>query len=330
MLISNYPFLLKVSSSPDAHPNKDEKMKINSDYFWFRLFKTRGIGTKTLAAVAKILAADNLNPETLPLTQSDLSAQFPELAKILKNKVWTDNNEAVSEQYETLKRQEIHIIYPGHPDFPQQLLEISPVLFTKGDKKRLTSESVTIVGARDVSDKGVLITRKLAGELAGADINIVSGYAQGVDLEAHLGALAAGGTTTLVLSGGIKQLRQKSAFRKFNWARDVLAVSQFDPNIKPHAWYALERNQLVCGLSKAVVVIESGPEQDAHGKKSGTFYTAKTALDMNLPLFVLNPDCLDDPSEGNADLIALGGYPLDAANGAKEIVERLFTRLEPV
>ena len=300
-------------------------MKINTDYFWFRLFKTRGIGSKTLAAVAKILAAENLNPEMLPLNQSDLAAQSPELAKILKDKICTENSEQVSEQYEALKRQEIDIIYPGHPDFPPQLLEISPILFTKGQQKRLRSDSVTIVGARNVSDIGIRITRNLAGELVGNGINIVSGYAEGVELEAHLGALAAGGTTTLVLSDGIKQLRRKSAFKKFNWDRDVLAVSQFDPDAKRHLWYALARNQLVCGLSKAVVVIESGPERDAHGKMSGTFYTAKTALDMNLPLFILNPNCFDDPPKGNAELIALGGYSLDAVNGAKKIAERIFT-----
>ena len=300
-------------------------MNINTDYFWFRLFKTRGIGPKTLASVAKILAAENLNPEMLPLNQSDLAAQSSELAKIFNGKIRAEDSQAVSDQYEALKRHGISIIYPGHPNFPSQLLEISPILFVKGQQKRLMSESVTIVGARDVSDKGIRITRNLSGELVDNGINIVSGYAEGVDLEAHLGALAAGGTTTLVLSDGIKQLRQKSAFKEFNWDRDVLAVSQFDPDAKRHLWYALARNQLVCGLSKAVVVIESGPERDAQGKMSGTFCTAKTALDMNLPLFVLNPNCLDNPPKGNADLIALGGYRLDP-----ERTDLFFSHLESV
>ena len=304
-------------------PHTGEKMKIDRDYFWFRLFKTQGIGAKTLASVAEILEKENLDPEILPFNQSDLSAQSPELAKILKDKICIENSEEVSEQYKVLKRQEISIIYPGHPDFPLQVLEIAPILFAKGQQKRLTSDSVTIVGARNVSDQGIRITRKLAGDLAGVGINIVSGYAEGVDAEAHLGALAAGGTTTLVLSNGITQLRQKNAFKKFNWDRDVLAVSQFDPDIKRHLWYALARNQLVCGLSKAVVVIESGPEQDAHGKMSGTFYTAKTALDMNLSLFVLNPNCLDNPPKGNVDLIALGGYSFDPVDGVKEIIGRI-------
>ena len=299
------------------------EMNIDTDYFWFRLFKTRGIGTKTLGSVAEILQKENLDPEMLPLNQSDLSAQSPELAKILKGKIREEDREKVTTTYDQLKEHGIDIIHPGHPDFPPQLLEISPILFVKGQQKRLRSDSITIVGARDVSDIGIRITRNLAGELVGNGINIVSGYAEGVDLEAHLGALEAGGTTTIVLSGGIKQLRQRSAFKKFNWDRDVLAISQFDPDTQRSMWYALARNQLVCGLSKAVVVIESGPEQDAHGKMSGTFYTAKAALDMNLPLFVLNPSCFDDPPKGNADLIALGGYCLDTANGARKIMEHI-------
>lgn len=64
---------------------------------------------------------------------------------------------------------------------------------------------------------------------------------------------------------------------------------------------------------------------------SGTFNAAKTALSMSLPLFVLNPDCLDNAPEGNAALIELGGHSLNPANGAKEIVERAFVKTaEPI
>ena len=301
-------------------------MRINRDYFWFRLFKTRGIGTKLLGSIAKILEAENLTPEMLPRNQSDFSAQFPKLAKILNGKIRAEDREKVSAAYEQLKDQGIDIIYPGHPDFPPHLLEIAPILFVKGQPKRLMSDNVSIVGARNVSDKGIRIARKLAGDLASEGINVVSGYAKGVDSEAHLGALEAEGTTTLVLPNGINQLRQKNEFKKFNWDRDVLAVSQFDPDTKWLAHNAMGRNKLVCALSKAVVVIESGPERDAQGKMSGTFNAAKTALSMGLPLFVLNPNCLDNAPEGNAALIALGGHSLNPTNGAKEIVERAFVK----
>ena len=298
-------------------------MSLNSGYFWFRLFKTRGIGPKYLSSIAKILEAENLTPEMLPCNPNDLSAQFPELAKILSGKIREEDRKNVSAAYEQLKDRRINIIYSGHPYFPKQLLDIAPVLFVKGNQKRLTSDSVTIVGARNVSDQGIRITRNLSGELVGKGLNIVSGYAAGVDLEAHLAALEAGGTTTLVLSNGIKQLRQKSAFKEFDWDQDVLAVSQFDPDTEWFAWNALARNQLVCALSKAVVVIESGPERDTQGKMSGTFNTAKAALGLNLPVFVVTPNCLDNAPKGNADLIALGGYSFDPVKGTAEIVKHI-------
>ena len=303
-------------------------MSINRGYFWFRLFKTRGIGPKLLVSVAQILEAENLTPEMLPRNQNDLSEQFPKLAKILNGKIRVEDKEKVSVAYEEIKGHGVDIIYPGHPDFPPQLLDISPILFVKGQQKRLTSNSVTIVGARDVSDKGIRITRNLSDELVGKGINIVSGYAGGVDTEAHLGALEAGGTTTVVLSNGIKQLRQKNAFKKFNWNQDVLVVSQFDPDTKWSAWNSIERNQLVCALSKAVVVIESGPERDIQGKMSGTFITAKTALDLKLPLFVVNPNCLDNPPKGNEILIELGGHSLDPVNGAEVITKHISVKTE--
>ena len=56
-------------------------MNINRDYFWFRLFKTRGIGTKLLGSIAKILEAENLNPEMLPSSQSDLSVQISKVSE---------------------------------------------------------------------------------------------------------------------------------------------------------------------------------------------------------------------------------------------------------
>ncbi len=299
-------------------------MSIDYSDSWFQLFKTRGIGPKLWVRVAKILKAEDLNlKEILGLSQSERSARSLELAKILGENTATDN-ETVLKEYEELKRRGVNIIYPGHDYFPQHILEISPILFVKGRQKLLKSDGVAIVGARNVSDKGLCITKKLAGDLANEGLNIVSGYAKGVDSEAHLGALEVEGTTTLVLPCGIKQLQKKSVFKEFKWDRDVLAVSQFDPNSRWRARNAMIRNKLVCGLSKAVVVIESGPERDDQGKMSGTFNTAQTALRMGLPLFVLDPNCLDDVPKGNAELIKLGGSRLDPDNGAEEIVKRIF------
>ena len=301
-------------------------MNIERDYSWLRLFKAHGIGPKALTSIAEILEKKDLHPEMLLWSQSDLSMRHPELAKVF-TKIREEDEEKVRTEYEHLKSKSVDIIYPRHPNFPPYPLKIAPMLFIKGQRKLLNSDGVAIVGSRNVSDKGICVARELAAELANAGLNVVSGYAKGVDSEAHLGALAAEGTTTMVLPYGIKELRQKSAFREFDWQRDVLAVSQFDPNVKWLAPNAMVRNKLICALSKAVVVIESGPEKDSQGKMSGTFNTAQTALSMDLPLFVLDPKCFDSPSKGNEDLIDLGGKCLNPADGAEEIISA--AKMEP-
>lgn len=192
-------------------------MSINIDYFWFRLFKTRDIGPKRLASIATMLETHQSEITKIletqqPEPQIDLSGRFPELAKIL-NKSSKEDEEEVSKEYEQLKRLGVEIIYPGHPDYPSHLLEISPILFVKGNLKHLNSAGVAVVGSRNVSNKGIGVARKLASDLARLGRNVVSGYAKGVDTEAHLGALKAEGTTTIVLPYGIKELHQKKHLR---------------------------------------------------------------------------------------------------------------------
>jgi DNA processing protein len=298
-------------------------VKFETPYFWYRLFKTHGIGPKSLALIAEELEEHQIQPEKLSLNSRELSSQCPELANIINGKIRAQESKRIYDEYQTLKRSEITILHPSQPDFPRHLLEISPILFLKGQRKLLASDGIAIVGSRNVSDRGVQVAKKIASELAGEGMNLISGYAKGVDSTAHLAALEAEGTTTLVLPYGINELRQKREFKKYNWNQDVLAVSQFSPDARWLARNAMIRNKLICALSNAVVVIESGPERDAKGKMSGTFDTGKTALDMNLPLFVVDPGYFDNPPKGNADLIALGGCTLDPSDGMAQILDHL-------
>ena len=63
--------------------------------------------------------------------------------------------------------------------------------------------------------------------LAGNKINIVSGFAAGVDMNAHRAALAAGGTTTVVLAEGILRFRVKKEIRDLWDENRTLVVSEF-------------------------------------------------------------------------------------------------------
>jgi DNA processing protein len=298
-------------------------------YFWFRLFRTKGIGPKSLVAVQREMDREGIGPEAIPLNKRALDANYPGLAKILLGKITADDRDAVRQEYESLEEQDISIIHPGHPHYPPMLMAdaerfgFSPILFSKGQPRLLSSPGVAIIGSRNVSAIGAGAARLIARDLAGSGFNVVSGYAKGVDTEAHLGALEAEGTTTMVLSYGILEFKPKRDLDAFRFDQDIMAVSQFAPRERWKARNAMARNKLVCALSRAVVVIESGPAKDSEGKMSGTFDAAKSALEMGRPLFVLSPDTFTSPPLGNGELIALGGISIDPRCGAKDMAARM-------
>ena len=300
---------------------------IKDSYFWLRLFETSGIGPKKLIKVAQVLEKETIEPKNITLKESELIAEFPELAKILNGNIREENREKIYQLYQELQEKGIEILYPCHERYPKNFLQlaeefnISPVLFTFGKQSLLKAEGIAIVGSRNVPQEGIEATQKIAAQLANHGYNVVSGYAKGVDTEAHLGALNAEGTTTMGLSYGIQELRPKQEFKEFNWQRDILAVSQFSPKSKWTARNAMARNKLVCALSSGVIVITSGQEKDSNGKMSGTFDAAKTALKMGLPLFVVTPQYYQDCPQGNVDLIQQGGIEFNPNDGIREILK---------
>lgn len=213
--------------------------------------------------------------------------------------------------WQKLAAQGVKVLVQGWDGYPQRLTAMlgdtaPPVLYVRGATELLTAPGVGFCGSRKASDKGLGVAGECARLLSADHINIVSGYAHGVDLAAHCAALEAGGTTTVVLAEGILHFRVKEQVRQWISGEDfsnLVVVSEFPPNLPWKAHNAMIRNRTICGLSNALVVIESGME-------GGTFEAAKTALALNEPLF-----CVEyaDPAEsaaGNSWLVEHGAISL--------------------
>lgn len=108
--------------------------------------------------------------------------------------------------------------------------------------------------------------------------------------------------------------------KKLDWEKNTLFITQFAPYEKFSGQNAMRRNKLICAMSKAIIIIASAPEKDSQGKMSGTFDADKSALKMNIPVFVLSPQVLKPTPKGNIDLLKLGG--IEFSNG-QEIVNYL-------
>ena len=98
------------------------------------------------------------------------------------------------------------LVFQEDDEYPELLREIYDppiVLYAKGRLLPEGHNSIAIVGARRTTHYGQDTARKLAYQLAGAGITVVSGGARGIDSASHQGALSAKGRTLAVLGTGI-------------------------------------------------------------------------------------------------------------------------------
>jgi DNA processing protein len=198
-----------------------------------------------------------------------------------------------------------HFASECYPDRVRRCLGSAapPLLHLLGDPAVADLPSIAIVGSRDASDDALRLTRSLAAAVSQSR-TVISGYAKGVDTEAHLGALSAGGTTTVVLSYGLFHYRTKMAMRDFPPDR-MLIITAFPPNMPWRAHAAMSRNDLVVALADVVVVIR------AH-EKGGTVDAARKALQHKVPLVVVDWASSNTQHDGNRDLLREGAIPAPA------------------
>lgn len=172
-----------------------------------------------------------------------------------------------------------------------------------GNLNLLKLPSVGFCGSRRATDVGLVATRDCASVAVAAGLVVVSGNATGVDFAAHRTALENGGHTILVLPEGISRFRVKSDLKDvWDWER-ALVLSQWDSVAIWRSYQAMTRNLTIIGLAGALVVIEAGIT-------GGTKHAGESALNLSVPLFVLEYRHVLEDRAGNAELIARGGVPI--------------------
>ncbi|AGL01268.1 DNA-processing protein DprA [Desulfoscipio gibsoniae] len=209
------------------------------------------------------------------------------------------------------------VIFYHDAEYPGQLKNIydpPPVLFLRGSEDCLESVSVALVGARKATPYGLSVAEKLAGDLAGAGVAVVSGMARGIDAAAHRGALDAGGSTIAVLGCGVDVIYPRENGRlKSSIMQNGVVISEFPPGTPPDSWHFPVRNRVISGLCKVVVVVEAA-------ERSGALITAHVALEQGRDVMAVPGNITSKLSKGPNALIKQGAAPV---LGAGDIVEEL-------
>ncbi|HEX7381995.1 MAG TPA: DNA-processing protein DprA [Nevskiaceae bacterium] len=175
--------------------------------------------------------------------------------------------------------------------YPARLRTIAgapPALFTVGDVGLLDAPQMAIVGARRATAQGRRDAARFATEVASAGFTITSGLAAGIDAAAHLGALAADGTTIAVCANGLDRVypaRNRELAHRI--AESGLLVSEFVPGAAPRPEHFPQRNRIISGLSRGVLVVEAA-------RRSGSLITARLAAEQGREVFAM-PGSIHNP-----------------------------------
>lgn len=200
-------------------------------------------------------------------------------------------------------------------DYPEPLRHIHDaplLLYLRGNRALLAREQIAIIGSRNASRAGLDHARQFARALGDKGYLVTSGLALGVDGSAHAGALDAGSATIAVIGTGVDVI-YPSQHRALTGRiiEQGLLVSELPPGSQPRAAHFPQRNRIISGLSRGVLVVEAS-------LRSGSLITARLALEQGREVFAI-PGSVHNPQvRGCHALIRQGARLVETVDDIEE------------
>jgi DNA processing protein len=207
-----------------------------------------------------------------------------------------------------------------YPPWLKHIYDAPAMLYMVGTVEPVDHDSVAIVGTRNPSEYGKIVTEKLCTDLSKAGFTIVSGLARGIDTVAHRTAVKHGGRTIAVTGSGIDVVYPQENVRLSREIRTQGAIlTEYPLGTKPDAGNFPRRNRIISGLSLGTVIVES----DVTG---GAMITASYALDQNREVFAVPGSITERRSAGTNKLIQQGRAKL--VQSYDDIIEEIASKLQ--
>ena len=177
------------------------------------------------------------------------------------------------------------------------------------NKKR----KIAIIGCRDYSEYGRLISQKFAYELARMGFVIVSGAARGIDSFSHNATLNTKTGTIAVLGNGLNYIYppENKELEEQILNNNGLIISEYDMGTRPSKYTFPARNRIISAVSDGVLVIEAR-------KNSGSLITVDYALDQGKNVYAVPGDITRINTEGTNELIKQGAKIVTNVNDILE------------
>ena len=225
----------------------------------------------------------------------------------------------------TMSDQNIHLFCISDSDYPEQLKNIPdppPFLFVRGKIPPL-HKTMGVVGTRKITDYGKLATDKIVSGLCRHGFTVVSGLALGVDALAHHITVDYNACAMAVLGSGVDQIYPRTNLKL---AHSILKqkgclISEYPIGTPPAPHHFPERNRIISGLSRGIVVIEGDI-------KSGALITARMALEQGRDVFAVPSSITKTTLSGTNHLIRKGEAKL--IESVKDILDEYQMSMDEV
>lgn len=281
------------------------KLKIKEQLIFL---KAKNVSHKVLAAYLEVIMDYRLLREELEPQECQKILIEVKQTKQVKLTAEVNFNHIHLTELTTLTQLAQYSIMIGEYHYPMLWYHTAqpPILvFYRGDIGLLREPKVSVIGTRQITTYGKLVTREIVEALSKEAWVSVSGLALGVDASVHEYSLEhPNGSSIAIIPCGLDYYypRANKYIQKRMEQQDLI-LSEYMPNIKPMKHHFVLRNRLVAGLSKATIVIEAA-------QKSGSLITANYALQYNREVFAVPGRITDEQSRGCNDLIQIGATPI--------------------
>ena len=203
-----------------------------------------------------------------------------------------------------------------YPKLLKEIFDPPEVLYCVGNIALLNASSIAIIGCRNMSKYGEKVARIFAEGISKAGITVVSGLARGIDKVAHENSYKNEGRTIAVLGSGLDIIypKENEQLYKYIINNGGLIISEFPEGTRPNKENFPQRNRIISGLSKGIIVVEAK-------RKSGTMITVNHALEQGRDVFVVPGNIDSINSTGTNELIKEGAKIVTTY---KEVLNEVF------
>jgi DNA processing protein len=273
-------------------------------------------------ALSRLKGIDRATKKALIETTGKIASLFDGKTKVLEGPLkasikafneWKD----VERTVDKMGKMGVDILTLRDREYPDLLKEIPdpPAVLYKKGSLNIGENTLAVIGSRKATFAGMNLAEKIANTVSSLGITVVSGLARGIDASAHKGALSERGSTIAVLGCGIDICYPAENSRLFERiGEDGLLLTEYGPGDPPLQYHFPERNRIIAGLSRGVLVVEAS-------ERSGSLITARLGLEYGREVMAVPGSIFGDEHRGANKLIKQGAKLVD---GMEDILNASF------